>query len=43
MRPVIPFIKSNLKNISLLKLGPKPRFTVHEEDLRKTYLTYIKS
>lgn len=42
-RPVIPFIKSTLKNVSLLKLGPKPRFTVHDESLRKTYLTYIKS
>lgn len=36
-------MKWALKGISLLKLGPKSRFTVYGEGLKKAYLTYIKS
>lgn len=35
--------KLALKIIFLLKPGPKPRFTVYDEGLKKVYLTYIKS
>lgn len=34
-------MKWALKNISLFKLGPQPKFTVYGEGLKKAYLTYI--